>query len=67
MQEADPISIDWDDLRSRLREAIRNAIQAHADELGISYEACIDRYFGSDDRPNTDDATAALTPPASSR
>jgi hypothetical protein len=35
----DPAEIDWDDMKQRLREAIRGAIQQHADELGISYDA----------------------------
>jgi hypothetical protein len=62
----DPAEIDWDDMKQRLREAIRGAIQQHADELGISYDACIDRYFGSDSPSDSTDSEP-LTPPASSR
>ena len=43
------------------------AHQQHADELGISYDACLARYFGRDDVSNSGDSDTALTPPASSR
>jgi hypothetical protein len=64
--EHDPTEIDWDDMKQRLREAIRGAIQQHADELGISYDACIDRYFGGAGPSDSADSDP-LTPPASSR
>ena len=74
MQEADLVPIDWDELKARTREAIRAVIQERADELGISYDACLDRYFPPNDAatdqpsdaPPSSDAVA-LTPPASSR
>jgi len=37
--------IDYADLKRRIRDAVRAAIQERADELGISYKACIDIYF----------------------
>jgi hypothetical protein len=68
MLEADLVSIDWDELKARTREAIRAVIQERADELGISYAACLDRYFppagAAKDQPSD---AVALTPPASSR
>jgi hypothetical protein len=67
MSERDPAVIDFDDIKRRLRDAVRGAIQQHADELGISYDACLARYFGRDDVSNSGDSDTALTPPASSR
>lgn len=67
MAERDTAAIDYDDIKRRLRDAVRGAIQQHADELGIGYDACIARYFGRDDLSNSGDSDAALTPPASSR
>jgi len=64
MQEDDPFSIDYDELKRRLREAMRTAIQERADELGLSYGAFLERYFGSDRRPDGGDN---LTTPASSQ
>lgn len=46
MEKNDPSVIDWDDLKERIREAIRAVIQKDADELGISYGACVEHYFG---------------------
>jgi hypothetical protein len=74
MQEADSVPIDWDDLKARTREAIRAVIQERADEVGISYDAWLDRYFPPNaavaDRPSdaarSSDA-ADVSPPASSR
>jgi hypothetical protein len=40
----DPDLIDWDDLKERLRDAIRAAIQDCADESGLSYDKFLDRY-----------------------
>ena len=37
--------IDYSDLKRRIRDAVQTAIQQRADELGISYEACVRRYF----------------------
>ena len=61
-------------LKRVFEEAIRAVIQERADELGISYEACLDRYFAPDnaatDRPSdapSSSEAAAVTPPASSR
>jgi hypothetical protein len=39
------IEIDYDDLKQRIRDAIRVVIQERADELGISFDECIDRDF----------------------
>jgi len=41
----EPSLIDRDDLKQRIREAVRPAIREHADELGLTYEAYLDRYF----------------------
>ena len=40
----DPDLIDHDDLKQRIRDPVRAAIQECADELGISYEHFLDRY-----------------------
>jgi hypothetical protein len=63
MTEHDPAAIDWDDMKQRIRDAVRGAIQQHADELGISYDACIDRYFGSDHRSEAGDSDPASASP----
>jgi len=39
----DPSAIDWDDLKERMREAIRAVIQERADELGLSWNDYLDR------------------------
>jgi hypothetical protein len=41
----DLYAIDFDELKRRITEAIRAVIQERANELGISYEDCIDLYF----------------------
>jgi hypothetical protein len=46
MQEADPFLIDHECLKRQIHEAVRTVIQERADELGLSYEACVERYFG---------------------
>jgi len=38
-----PSAIDWDDLKERIREAIRSVIQERADELGLSWNDYLDR------------------------
>ena len=46
MHEAPDIKpIDYADLKRRIGDAIRAAIQERADEFGVSYEACVRRYF----------------------
>jgi hypothetical protein len=45
-ENREPPLIDFDELKQEIVEAIRAAIQERADELGISYEACIDLFFG---------------------
>jgi len=45
-EQADPSPIDLDALKERVREQVRAALQQRADELRISYEDCLDRYFG---------------------
>lgn len=39
----DPSAIDWDDLKERMREAIRAVIQERADELGLSWNDYLDQ------------------------
>jgi hypothetical protein len=41
----DPDLIDWDDLKQRVREAIRAAIQECADECGVTYDEFLDRFW----------------------
>jgi hypothetical protein len=67
MSEHDSAKIDYDDIKRRVRDAVRAAIQQRADELGIGYDACLARYFGRDDLSNSGDSDTVLTPPASSR
>jgi hypothetical protein len=44
-QEDYSFSIDYDALKERLREAMRGAIQDRANELGLSYEAYVERHL----------------------
>jgi hypothetical protein len=46
MQEADPFLIDHGCLKRQIREAVRAVMRERADELGLSLEACVERYFG---------------------
>jgi len=46
MQEGDPFLIDRECLKRQIREAVRTVIREPADELGLSYEARAERYFG---------------------
>jgi hypothetical protein len=39
----DPSAIDWDDLKERMREAMRAVIKERADELGLSWNEYLDR------------------------
>jgi hypothetical protein len=45
-QDHEPPLFDYDKLKRDIAEAVRAVIWEQADELGISYEACIDLYFG---------------------
>jgi hypothetical protein len=47
----DPPAIDYEELKRQLREAIRAAIHERADELGLSYEECIDRCLSVERKP----------------
>jgi hypothetical protein len=47
-QADDSLLFDPDVLKRRIREAIRAAIQDCADEVGLSYEAYLERQFGKD-------------------
>ncbi len=38
----DPSAIDWDDLKERMREAMRAVIRERADELGLSWNDYLD-------------------------
>jgi hypothetical protein len=42
----DPSAIDWDELKQRMREAMRAAIRARADEFGLSWNDYLDRLQG---------------------
>ena len=42
-EKNDPSAIDWDDLKERMREAMRAVIRERADELGLSWNAYLDR------------------------
>lgn len=44
----DPPLIDFDQLKAKITAAVLAAIQERADELGITYEACIDLFFGEE-------------------
>jgi hypothetical protein len=41
----DPNLIDWSDLKERIRDAIRAAIQECADERGLTYDEFLDWFF----------------------
>jgi hypothetical protein len=43
--------IDRDELKHEIAAAVRAVIQEQADELGITYEASIDLFFGSKSQP----------------
>ena len=45
---SEPPLIDFDELKREVAEAIRAAIQEQADELGITYKACIDLLLGEE-------------------
>jgi len=45
-KENDPSVIDWDELKQRMREAMRAVIQDLANERGLTYEAYLERHFG---------------------
>jgi hypothetical protein len=49
-QQSDASLIDWDELKQRMREAVRVVIQDLADERGLSYDKYLDRHFASDTR-----------------
>ena len=42
-EKVDPSAIDWDDLKERMREAIRAVIRERANELGLSWNEYLDR------------------------
>ena len=44
-ENPEPSLIDFEQLKRDMTAAIRAVIQEQADELGISYEACIDLFF----------------------
>jgi hypothetical protein len=44
-ESPEPPLIDFDQLKAEIAAAVRAAIQERADELGITYEACIDLFF----------------------
>jgi hypothetical protein len=39
----DPSAIDWDELKERMREAMRAVIRERANELGLSWNDYLDR------------------------
>ena len=42
-EKNDPSAIDWDELKERMREAMRAVIRERADELGLSWNEYLDR------------------------
>jgi hypothetical protein len=42
-EKNDPSAIDWDELKERMREAMRAVIRERADELGLSWNDYLDR------------------------
>ncbi len=42
-EKDDPSAIDWDELKERMREAMRAVIKERADELGLSWNDYLDR------------------------
>jgi len=50
-REPEPSLIDFEQLRKEITTAVRAAIQERADELGISYEACVDLFFDEEASP----------------
>ncbi len=42
-EKNDPSAIDWDELKERMREAMRAVIKERADELGLSWNDYLDR------------------------
>jgi hypothetical protein len=43
LERDEPSAIDWDDLKARIREAMRAVIKERADELGLSWNDYLDR------------------------
>lgn len=50
-ESPEPSLIDYDQLKREITAAVRAVIQERADELGISYEACIDLFFDEEAQP----------------
>jgi hypothetical protein len=44
-RKPDPDLIDWSDLKERIRDAIRAAIQECADERGLPCDKFLDRFL----------------------
>ena len=42
-EKNDPSAIDWDELKGRMREAMRAVIRERADELSLSWNDYLDR------------------------
>ena len=45
-ENPEPSLIDFEQLKREITAAIRAVIQERADELGISYDACVDLLLG---------------------
>ena len=50
-ESPEPSLIDFEHLKREITAAVRAVIQERADELGISYEACVDLFFEEEALP----------------
>jgi hypothetical protein len=50
-ENPEPSLIDCDQLKREITAAVRAVIQERADELGISYEACVGLFFDEEALP----------------
>jgi hypothetical protein len=57
-EKNDPSAIDWDELRERMREAMRAVIKERADELGLSRNDYLDRLQDREHRQDEGDGPA---------
>ena len=54
----DASAIDWDELKERMREAIRAVIKERAEELGLSWNDYLDRLQDGEHRQDEGDGPA---------
>ena len=57
-EKNDPYAIDWDELKERMREAMRAAIRERADELGLGWNDYLDHLQNREYRQDEDGGPA---------